>query len=81
MKALGWSSPVIRLLLATAVVAALGILVYEPRRADPLLELRLFRSVPFLAAILMALFALCAFGAFFGPELVAVDVVGLRTSR
>jgi EmrB/QacA subfamily drug resistance transporter len=61
---LGWSSPVIRLLLATAVVAALGILVYEPRRADPLLELRLFRSVPFLAAILMALFALCAFGAF-----------------
>ena len=33
-----------------------GLVVYEPRRADPLLELRLFRSVPFSAAIVMALF-------------------------
>ncbi|GAA1313316.1 hypothetical protein Psi02_56950 [Planotetraspora silvatica] len=31
---------------------------------DPLLELRLFRSVPFSSAILTALFALCGFGAF-----------------
>ena len=51
-------------LLAVAVLSVLGILGYEPRRVDPLLELRLFRSVPFSAAILMALFALCAFGAF-----------------
>jgi MFS family permease len=54
-------------LLAIAVLAALaalGILGYEPRRGDPLLELRLFRSVPFSSAILMALFALCGFGAF-----------------
>lgn len=41
-----------------------GILGCEPRRADPLLELRLFRSVPFTSAIVMALFALCGFGAF-----------------
>jgi EmrB/QacA subfamily drug resistance transporter len=61
---LGWTSPVILGLLAAAVLAALGILGYEPHRADPLLELRLFRSVPFSAAILMALWALCAFGAF-----------------
>jgi EmrB/QacA subfamily drug resistance transporter len=61
---LGWTSPVILGLLAAAVLAALGILGYEPRRADPLLELRLFRSVPFSAAILMALWALCAFGSF-----------------
>jgi EmrB/QacA subfamily drug resistance transporter len=61
---LGWTSPVILSLLAAAVLATLGILGYEPRRADPLLELRLFRSVPFSAAILMALWALCAFGAF-----------------
>jgi EmrB/QacA subfamily drug resistance transporter len=61
---LGWTSPVILVLLAVAVAGALGILGYEPRRADPLLELRLFRSVPFSAAILMALWALCAFGAF-----------------
>src|SRR5207302_2354695 len=44
---LGWTSPVILGLLAVAVLSVLGILGYEPRRADPLLELRLFRSVPF----------------------------------
>jgi EmrB/QacA subfamily drug resistance transporter len=61
---LGWTSPVILGLLAVAVLGVLGILGYEPRRVDPLLELRLFRSVPFSSAILMALFALCGFGAF-----------------
>ncbi|WAL63852.1 MFS transporter [Amycolatopsis cynarae] len=61
---LGWTSPVILGLFAIAVLGVLGILRYEPRRADPLLELRLFRSVPFSAAIVMALCALCAFGAF-----------------
>src|SRR6202034_4015853 len=60
----GWTSPVILRLLAAAVGGVAGILVYEPRRADPLLELRLFRSVPFSAAIVTALCALCAFGAF-----------------
>jgi EmrB/QacA subfamily drug resistance transporter len=60
----GWASPVILGLLAVAVLATLATLAYERRRADPLLELRLFRSVPFGGAILMALFALCAFGAF-----------------
>ena len=61
---LGWTSPVILGLLAVAVLGVLGIIGYERRRADPLLELRLFRSVPFSAAILMALLALCGFGAF-----------------
>ncbi|MFG6191739.1 MFS transporter [Nonomuraea sp. JJY05] len=63
-KGLGWSSPVILGLLAVAVLGVLGILGYERRRADPLLELRLFRSVPFSAAMLMALFALCGFSSF-----------------
>jgi EmrB/QacA subfamily drug resistance transporter len=60
----GWTSPVILVLLAVAVLGVVGVIAYESRRADPLLELRLFRSVPFSSAILMALFALCAFGAF-----------------
>jgi MFS family permease len=63
-RGLGWTSPVIIGLFVVAALAVLGILGYEPRRADPLLELRLFRSVPFSSAILMALFALCGFGAF-----------------
>ncbi|MFK4182753.1 DHA2 family efflux MFS transporter permease subunit [Streptomyces sparsogenes] len=63
-RQLGWTSPVILTLLAVTALAVLGILAYEPRRADPLLELRLFRSLPFASAILMALFALCGFGAF-----------------
>ncbi|MFI1502498.1 DHA2 family efflux MFS transporter permease subunit [Streptomyces platensis] len=61
---LGWTSPVIVGLLAVAAFGVAGLLGYEPRRADPLLELRLFRSVPFSSAIVMALFALCGFGAF-----------------
>jgi EmrB/QacA subfamily drug resistance transporter len=61
---LGWTSPVILGLLALAGLGVLAILGYEPRRADPLLELRLFRSVPFSAAILIALCGLCGFGAF-----------------
>jgi EmrB/QacA subfamily drug resistance transporter len=75
---LGWTSPVILGLLAVAVLGAAGILGYESRRADPLLELRLFRSVPFSAAIAMALWALCAFGAFlFVTILYLQDVRGL----
>jgi EmrB/QacA subfamily drug resistance transporter len=61
---LGWTSPVILTLLAVAVLGAVGIVGHELRRVDPLLELRLFRSVPFSAAILIALWALCAFSAF-----------------
>ncbi|MBE8523511.1 MFS transporter [Amycolatopsis sp. H6(2020)] len=61
---LGWTSPWIVGLLALAGLGLVAILVYEPRRADPLLELRLFRSVSFSGAIVMALFALCGFGAF-----------------
>ncbi len=61
---LGWGSPTILALLAVTVVAALATVGYELRRTDPLLELRLLRSVPFGSAILMAFAALCAFGAF-----------------
>jgi EmrB/QacA subfamily drug resistance transporter len=60
----GWTSPTILVLLAVAVLATVGIIGYERGRADPLLELRLFRSAPFSSAILMAVFGLCAFGAF-----------------
>jgi EmrB/QacA subfamily drug resistance transporter len=60
----GWASPVVLGPLAVAALGVLAIRWYEPRRADPLLELRLFRSVPFSSAILMAVFALGGFSAF-----------------
>jgi len=63
-RRLGWTSPVIVALLAASALAALGIVAYEPRRVDPLLELRLFRSLPFSGAILVSLFGACGFGAF-----------------
>jgi EmrB/QacA subfamily drug resistance transporter len=61
---LGWTSPLIVGLLILAALGVAGVVGYEPRRTDPLLELRLFRSAPFSSAIVMALFALCGFGAF-----------------
>ncbi|MFJ4621041.1 MFS transporter [Streptomyces sp. NPDC088812] len=61
---LGWGSPLILALLAVTVLASVATVGYELRRTDPLLELRLFRSVPFSSAIVMAFGALCAFGAF-----------------
>jgi len=47
-----------------AVASAIGLLVYEPRRRDPLLELRFFRSVPFTGATVSAVIGFCAYGSF-----------------
>jgi MFS family permease len=75
---LGWTSPVILALLGVAVLGVLGILGYEPRRADPLLELRFFRSVPFSGATLNAVCGFCGFGAFlFLTTLYLQDVRGM----
>jgi EmrB/QacA subfamily drug resistance transporter len=74
----GWASPAVIGLFGVAALGVLGVLGYEPRRADPLLELRLFRGVPFTAAILMALFGLCGFGAFlFVTTLYLQDIRGM----
>ena len=61
--AAGWTSGQTLLMLAIAVAALIALLRYEPRRADPLLELRFFRSVPFTGATAIAV---CAFGSFSG---------------
>jgi EmrB/QacA subfamily drug resistance transporter len=60
----GWGSPGIVALFAVAVAALGGLLAWEPRRADPLLELRFFRSVPFTSATVTAVAAFSAFGGF-----------------
>ena len=59
----GWSSPLIVGLFATGACAVIGLLVVEPRRAEPLIDLRFFRSVPFASATVIAV---CTFGAFSG---------------
>jgi EmrB/QacA subfamily drug resistance transporter len=59
----GWGSRLILGLFITAGVALLAFVVYEPRRSDPLLDLRFFRSVPFSSATVLAL---CAFSCFAG---------------
>ena len=59
----GWASATTLGLVALSLAAVVGLLVYEPRRTDPLLELRFFRSVPFSGATVTAV---CAFGAFAG---------------
>jgi EmrB/QacA subfamily drug resistance transporter len=62
--ALGWTSPLIVGALATAGAALAGLLVYEPRREEPLIDLRFFRSVPFASAISLSVAAFAAFGGF-----------------
>ncbi|MFB7539332.1 MFS transporter [Streptomyces zaomyceticus] len=45
------------------VAALAGVLVYEPRRREPLIDLRFFRSAPFSGATVVAV---CAFSGFAG---------------
>ena len=59
----GWTSPEILGIFAVAAAAFLAFVLYEPRRRDPLLDLRFFRSVPFSSATGLAL---CAFSCFAG---------------
>jgi EmrB/QacA subfamily drug resistance transporter len=60
----GWSSPVIVAALAAAGAALLGLLRHEPRREEPLVDLRFFRSIPFASAIAISVAAFAAFGGF-----------------
>ena len=59
----GWTSLTTLGLLALALAAIGTLLVYEPRRIDPLIELRFFSSAPFSGATVIAV---SAFGAFSG---------------
>ncbi|WP_329217132.1 MFS transporter [Streptomyces sp. NBC_01485] len=49
---------------AVALAALLGLLRYEPRRDEPLIDLRFFRSVPFSGATVVAISAFAALGGF-----------------
>ncbi|MFI2613685.1 MFS transporter [Streptomyces sp. NPDC018584] len=74
----GWTSPLTLAFAGAALAALLGLLAYEPRRAEPLIDLRFFRSAPFSGATAIAV---CAFaslsGFFFLSTLYLQDVHGL----
>jgi len=61
---LGWRSPVIVGAFAAAGAALVALLRYEPRREEPLVDLRFFRSVPFSASIAISVAGFAAFGGF-----------------
>ncbi|SCF76869.1 MFS transporter [Streptomyces sp. Ncost-T10-10d] len=59
----GWDSPRILVFAALAGCSLIGLLLYERRRAEPLIDLRFFRSAPFSGATVIAV---CAFAALSG---------------
>ncbi|GGX60496.1 hypothetical protein GCM10010510_00930 [Streptomyces anandii JCM 4720] len=62
-----------------ALAALLGLLWYEPRRAEPLIDLRFFRSAPFSGATVIAVSAFAALGGFlFLSTLYLQNVRGLN---
>jgi len=60
----GWASGRILGCFALAVAALIALVSYEPRREEPLLDLRFFRSAPFSGATVIAVCAFAALGGF-----------------
>ena len=60
----GWTSARILGCFGVAAAALTGLVGYEPRREEPLLDLRFFRSVPFSGATVTAVCAFAALGGF-----------------
>lgn len=61
--AAGWTSPLIVSCVGVTLCALTALILYEPRRPEPLIDLRFFRSAPFSGATVIAV---CAFGALGG---------------
>ncbi|HEY1665426.1 MAG TPA: DHA2 family efflux MFS transporter permease subunit [Trebonia sp.] len=75
----GWGSARILAFFAVTVIAVVAFLIYEPRREEPLIDLRFFRSLPFSGATLTAVSAMSALGGFlFLITLYLQDVRGYR---
>jgi len=75
----GWGSARILACFAAAALALAVFLGYERRRAEPLMDLRFFRSLPFSGAAVTAVTGLAAFAGFlFLITLYLQDVRGYR---
>ncbi|MFG2889165.1 MFS transporter [Streptomyces sp. NPDC048248] len=60
----GWHSPQILGFALLALASLAGLLVYERRRREPLIDLRFFHSAPFSGATVIAVCAFAALGGF-----------------
>ncbi|MGR4879131.1 MFS transporter [Streptomyces sp. LARHCF249] len=76
--AAGWRSPLILGCALVAVASLMGLLRYEPRREEPLIDFRFFRSAPFSGATVIAVSAFAGMAGFlFLNTLYLQDVRGL----
>ncbi len=74
----GWGSPWILASLGIAVVALVGLVTWERRVNEPLIDLRFFQSVPFSSATIIAVASFGSLGGFlFLNTLYLQDVKGL----
>jgi EmrB/QacA subfamily drug resistance transporter len=77
----GWSSWNITAGFGAAAASAAALVVWESRREEPLLDLRLFRSIPFATATALAALSFAAFSGFlFLNALYLQEARGLRAS-
>jgi EmrB/QacA subfamily drug resistance transporter len=74
----GIGSPEILLAVGLAIAALIGLVTYEPRREEPLIDVRFLHSIPFASATATAVAAFAAFGGFlFANTLYLQGVRGL----
>ena len=60
----GWTSAKIVVCFGISAAALAALILYEPRRAEPLIDVRFFRSAPFSGAVAIAICAFAALGGF-----------------
>ncbi len=63
-RRVGWSSWNVTVGFGVALASIVALVVWESRRAEPLLDLRLFRSTPFASATAVAVLSFAAFSGF-----------------
>ncbi|CAN5557226.1 MFS transporter [soil metagenome] len=80
-RRVGWSSWPIASGFAAALACAVALVFWESRRAEPLLDLRFFRSLPFTLATVLAMLSFAAFSSFlFLNALYLQEARGFRAS-
>ena len=80
-RGVGWSSWTVVAGFGAALFSAVLLVLWESRRSEPLLDPRLFRSVPFASATLLAVLSFSAFAGFlFLNSLYLQEARGLSAS-